>query len=202
MPVQFTIQTAQAWWNKLELQWKIAFNEAVFGKGSSAEPPKDDELPALLNQTEVLRLAGPAAYSPNVSAALTNLSGIEALHQLRFLSVTSMQLKSIRELAPLTQLRNLYLYDNQIESLEGIETLTELEELYFQNNLVADLRPLQNLTRLRVIYAGNNRIETLEGLTEAHAEHLKRFYILPNQYLPDREAIRLQNELGILARMG
>jgi hypothetical protein len=28
------------------------------------------------------------------------------------------------------------------------------------------------------------------------------FYIQPNQDLPDREAIRLQNELGILARMG
>lgn len=200
--MQFNIQTAQAWWNNLELQWKTAFNEAVFGKGSSAEPPKDDELLTLLNQTDVLRLAGPTAYSPNVSVALTNLSGVEALHHLRFLSVTNMQLKSVRELAPLTQLRNLFLYDNQIESLEGIEQLTELEELYFQNNLVADLRPIQTLTKLRVIYASNNRFKKLEGLTEAHADHLQRFYIQPNQDLPDREAIRLQNELGILARMG
>lgn len=200
--MQFNIQSAQTWWNDLELPWKIVFNEAVFGKGASTAPPKDEPLMQLLNDTEVLRLAGPTAYSPNVSVEISELSGVAALRQLRFLSVTNMPLRSVKELAGLTQLRHLYLYDNQIESLEGIEPLTQLEELYFQNNQISDLRPLQPLTKLRTIYASNNRLRQLDGLTEAHADQLKRFYIQPNQHLPDREIIRLQNELGILGRLG
>lgn len=200
--MQFSIQTAQAWWNTLELQWKTAFNEAVFGRGSSTEPPQDDELLTLLNDTDVLRLAGPTAYNPNVSVVLSNLSGVAELRKLRFLSVTNMSIRSVQELTQLTELRNLFLYDNQIESLEGIEQLTELEELYFQNNLVTELRPVQNLTKLRTLYASNNRFQKLDGLTETHADHLQRFHIQPNQDLPDREIIRLQNQLGILGRMG
>ncbi len=200
--MQLNLPSAQTWWNDLESPWKIAFNEAVFGRGATTATPKDEQLLQLLNDTEVLRLAGPTAYSPNVSVEIFELSGVVALQQLRFLSVTNMPLKSVKELAGLTQLRHLYLYDNQIESLEGIEYLTELEELYFQNNQVSDLRPLQALTKLRTIYASNNRFSKLVGLTEAHADQLKRFYVQPNQHLPDREIIRLQNELGILGRLG
>lgn len=71
------LKRARKWWQDLELQWKMAYNEAVYGKGPVLEPPKDEEMMLLLIQVDTLRLADPLAINPNISTPLTNL---EALH--------------------------------------------------------------------------------------------------------------------------
>lgn len=193
---------ARKWWRDLEMQWKLAYNEAVFGKGSVMEAPKDDELMKLLVGTGVLRFAGPTAPYPNVSIALTNMSGLIPLYQLRYLSFTNMHITHVRELERFTELRSLFIQDNRIESLEGIEKMIHLEELYAQGNQIKKLKPLKNLTKLKTLYLVRNQLTTLEGLTDAHADHLKRFYVQPNDQLPDREIIKFQNQVGILCRQG
>lgn len=193
---------ARQWWQNLELQWKTAYNEAVFQKGPVIEPPKDDEMMMLLLRADALRFAGPLAIQPNVSIVLTNLSGLIPLYHLTYLSVTNMRFPHIRELARFTRMRNLFLYDNRIESLEGIENMPHLEELYVQNNRIKDLSPIKGLTNLNTLYASRNLIKTLNGLTTKHAAKMKRCYVLPNEDLPDKEIIRVQNRLGILCRQG
>jgi hypothetical protein len=196
------LQRARQWWNDLETQWKTAYNEAVFGKGPSIEPPKDDELMILLVSVDTLRFAGPLAISPNMSTQLTNLSGLIPLYQLRFLSISNTHIRSVKELQRHTRLCHLFLYENQLESLEGIEEMSELEELYVQHNRLKDIDPVKNLNHLRTLYVSDNELRHLRGLNQAHGDSLKKFYVFPNDSLPGKEIIRIQNEFGIICRTG
>lgn len=196
------LKRARQWWRDLEAQWKMAYNESVYGKGPTLEPPKDEELMLLLLQIDTLRFAGPLAQHPNISTPLTNLSGLIPLYHLTYLSISNMSISDLRPLRRFTKMRYLFIYENQITSLEGIEQMTELEDLYVQNNQLTSLLPLQSLTNLSTIYVSNNRLTSLQGITKAHAEKLKKLYVLPNDDLPDREVIRIQNELGVLCRTG
>jgi hypothetical protein len=196
------LQRAKKWWKDLEGQWKMAYNEAVFGKGPTLEPPHDDALMVLLIQADTLRFAGPLAIKPNITTPLTNLSGLIPLYHLTYLSITNMHFTSVRELSRFTKMKHLFLYDNRIESLSGIEHMVDLVDLYVQNNQLTDLSPLRNLTKIQTLYVSKNKLRKINGLTEKHSDNLKRFYVQPNDDLPDREIIRTQNELGIICRMG
>lgn len=196
------LQRARKWWQDLEAQWKMAYNEAVFGKGPTLEPPHDDALMVLLIQADTLRFAGPMAIHPNITTPLTNLSGLIPLYHLTYLSITNMHFSSVRELSRFTKMRHLFLYENRIESLVGIEQMTDLVDLYIQGNQITDLSPIKNLTNITTLYANNNKLTKLDGLTTKHGDKMKRFYIQPNHDLPDREILRIQNEVGIICRMG
>jgi hypothetical protein len=196
------LQRARKWWQDLEVQWKMAYNEAAFGIGPTLEPPKDDLLMFLLTQVDVLRFAGPTAINPNMSTILTNLSGLIPLYHLKYLSLTNMHVESLQPLARFTQMEHLFLNDNRIKSLDGIQAMTELKDLYVQNNQIRDMSPIKKLTKLKTIYIHSNKIDTVNGLTAKHGDHMKEFYVLPNDNLPDREVLRVQNELGIICRKG
>ena len=196
------LKRARKWWQDLEMQWKFAYNEAVFGKGPTIEPPGDEELMILLIRADTLRFAGPLAYNPNITTPLTNLSGLIPLYHLRYLSLTHMNITGLKELSRHTRMEHLFVYDNKLTSLEGIEGMLNLKDLYFQNNQVSDLMPIARLTNLKTIYASNNQLKKINGLSEKHGDELRKFYILPNDNLPDREIIRTQNEIGIICRTG
>ena len=193
---------ARQWWTDLSLSWKTAYNEAVFGKGPTMEPPQDDELMILLVRADTLRFAGPLAMKPNLTTQLTDLSGLIPLYHLRYLSLSHTRVRSVKELRRHTQLRHLFLYDNELESLEGIEGMHELEELYVQNNRLKDIEPVRNLKQLKTLYVSGNALRHLRGLTDAHGDTLKKFYVLPNDSLPGKEIIRVQNEYGIICKTG
>lgn len=207
--MQFIVKTtpeelkrAQQWWRDLEMQWKLAYNEAVFGKGPVLEPPKDDELMILLIRADTLRFAGPFAHNSNVTTKLTNLSGLIPLYHLFYLSISHMDITSLKELKRHTKLEHLFVQNNKITSLEGVENMTKLKELYFLNNQVTDLSPVKGLTNLETLYASNNQLTSLNGVTEAHADNMKKFYALPNDNLKDRNIIKFQNSVGIICRNG
>lgn len=207
--MQFIVKTtpeelkrARKWWDDLEMQWKFAYNEAVFGKGPVIEPPKDDELMILLIRADTLRFAGPLAPNPNLSQPFNNLSGLIPLYHLRYLSISHTGVKSLLPLKRFTNMEHLFLYNNQIESLEGIENMIELKDLYVQNNKIKSLAPLRNLIKLDTVYVSGNELEKIDGLNLKHEENLKHFYVLPNEKLRQREIIRVQNELGIIGKKG
>ena len=156
----------------------------------------------LLIQADTLRFAGPLATQPNISNPLTNLSGLIPLYHLRYLSISHMKIKSLKPLIRFTKMEHLFVYNNQLESLEGIEQMTGLIDLYAQNNEIKDLSPMTNLTKLETVYVSGNQLEKINGLNLKHEENLKKFYVLPNDNLRQREIIRVQNELGILCLKG
>lgn len=196
------LKRARKWWQDLEMQWKFAYNEAVFGKGPTIETPKDEELMILLIRADSLRFAGPFATNPNITNPLTNLSGLIPLYHLKYLSFSHMKIKGLTELKRHTQLEHLFIYDNELTSLDGIEGMLNLKELYFQNNYVTSLLPITRLTNLKTIYASYNKINSVNGLSEKHGDNLRKFYILPNEELPDREILKTQNQIGIICRTG
>lgn len=193
---------AKKWWKDLEAQWQMAYNEAVFGKGPTFEPPHDDALMILLVRADTLRFAGPLAHAPNMQTILTNLSGLIPLYHLTYLSISNMRLKDLSELKNHINLRHLFVYENNLESLSGIENMVHLKDLYFQNNSIKSLRPLKRLTKLETIYANKNLISSFDGLTEKHGDNIRHFYGVPNENIRDREIIKFQNSMGIIVKKG
>ncbi|NJB87566.1 Leucine-rich repeat (LRR) protein [Lewinella marina] len=191
----------RAWWNGLEPQWRQAFREAFFSRPSPSFSPSEEELHQLLH-TQVLRLAGPGAPYSNLSIALTNLSGVVALRDLTYLSVTDCHITTLEELHGHHQLRSLFVQDNRLTSLKGIESCTGLQELYAQNNALSSVAPLRSLTRLHTLYVSGNALTNLDGLTPHHGEVMRDCFVLPNAGLPNREIIRLQQEIGLIPRRG
>ena len=185
-----------AWWQNLSPQWKSAFAEVFF---NHTNEPTPQEL-AQLFASPVLRLAGPEASFANLSFALTDLSGVSELINLEVLVVINHHLESVQELQSLSKLKALFLNNNRIESLAGIEGLLNLEQLFLPFNRVDSIQPVQKLTGLRELYIHDNCIASLEGLTEAHSDNLKRFVCLPNEQLKQKEVMRVERELYIRCR--
>ena len=184
------------WWRQLSADWKSAFGTAFFHYSNE---PTAEEL-AQLYQTTVLRFSGPAAPYPNMAFELSDLSGIAPLHNLELLVATHHQINNIEALSSLKKMKNLFLFNNKIQSLKGIESLTALEQLYVQCNRIESLEPIKSLSNLREVYIHDNHLSTLEGLTEEHSEKLTKFFCMPGNSLPQKEIIRVENNLGIRCR--
>lgn len=184
------------WWIRLTPEWRAAFSMAHFGH---ANHPTDDELTGLW-QTPVLRFAGPKAMFPNLSFELTDCSGLTGLTNLEILVLMNHRIQSIGELATLPNLKSLFVNNNALRSLDGVEALPKLEQLYAHSNQLTSLSPLKTLTNLKEVYVNVNALTSLDGLTRQHARSLKKFFCLPNDDLPDREIIRVEQKLGIRCR--
>ena len=187
---------SENWWDLLEPQWKQALGLSILGHTND---PNDDELEKI-RAVPTIRLAGPAAPFPNIQFELTNLSGLQYLSNLSIVIITHHKIASIEVLHHLKNLRSLFLFNNNIESLHGIETLTELEQLYVQCNQINSIKPIEQLINLKEFYINDNCIETLEGLTERHADKLTMFVCRPNPHLKQKEIIRAERDLGIICR--
>ncbi|GAB3988192.1 hypothetical protein GCM10028807_10310 [Spirosoma daeguense] len=184
------------WWIELEPQWRAAFQYAFF---RHVDQPSAEELENLW-QTTVLRFAGPKAPNPNMSFELTNCSGVSGMVNLEILVITNQQLKNLNELTSLVHLKSLFVNNNSIQSLEGIKSLKKLEQLYAQINMIDSIEPVSELHNLREIYVSLNALKNLNGISKKHSKNLKAFFCLPNEYLPDREIIRVERNLGIRCR--
>lgn len=196
------VRTAWKWWHNLEVQWKMAYNEVVFSKGPTIEPPKEDELMFFALGVKNLRFAGPLAANSNMTTAVTNLSGLRKITKITYLSITHTKITSLHELRKHFNLEHLFVYNNKLTSLKGIEDMKNLKELYFQGNEVTDLKPLRKLKKLETIYASDNKLTSFEGITEKHADNIKKFYALPNQNIKDRDIVKFQNSVGIICHKG
>lgn len=166
---------------------------------SHGNEPSEAEL-EMLHHRQVIRLAGPTAPFPNCSIELTDLSGIEALARLETVIITHHSIETIEAVAGLPQLKSLFLFNNHIKSLAGIEGLVNLEQLYVQCNRIESIKAIEPLLNLKEVYISDNNISSLDGLTEAHAENLKKFVCLPNERLKQKEIIHVERDLGIICR--
>lgn len=189
------------WWSTLSDEWKKAFNKCVFNKDETIADSADEELHTLWH-TPVVRFAGPRALYPNMSFELEDVSGLADLKNLKIVVVAHQRVRSLQPLAALHQLESLFVFDNQIKSLVGVENLKNLKQLYFQSNEVTSLEPLKDLTGLTEIYASRNKLVKLDGIGSKHAKNIKVFRVLPNDDLPQKEIIRMENKIGIRCLQG
>ncbi|MEZ5042368.1 MAG: hypothetical protein R2828_20885 [Saprospiraceae bacterium] len=189
------------WWTSLEPQWKKAFNEAILGNGPIENRPTEREMQAILDGP-ALRFAGPGAPFSNMSFELTNLSGLAHFSKLETLVIIFHQLEDLQGIEHLTALQGLFVYNCGLHSLNGIEKLSQLEQLYASANQLTTIEPIRQLTNLKDVQVAYNLITSLEGITSKHTSKMKNFICLPNDDLPDREIIRVENRLGIRCRRG
>lgn len=191
----------QKWWNGLSDKWKKAINQAGFQKGEITDDLTLDEIHDLWHSI-ALRFAGPTAAYPNLTFEIGDLEGIKEIKSLKILAVMSSNITSLKPIANHTNLESLYVLDNDLRTLTGIEKLTNLKELNFQNNRVKSIEPLKKLTNLHTVSGVNNELKSLKGLTEKHSKNLRSFYVLPNDKLPQKEIIKLENKIGIRCLRG
>ena len=80
--------------------------------------------------------------------------------------VNSNAVTDVSPLTGLTQLRNLNLSDNRIADVSALSELTQLTWLYLGNNGITDVSPLADLTRLTILWLSNNSITDVAPLAE------------------------------------
>jgi Leucine-rich repeat (LRR) protein len=190
------INVPERWWEELEPQWRQAFQISVTDHNGNPDAGDLDKI----FSSSVIRLAGPTAPFPNIKFELTNLSGLQHLHNLSTLIATHHRIEDIEILRHFPKLKSLFLFNNNIKSLHGIEGLECLEQLYVQCNQVNSIKPVEKLTRLKEFYINDNCISSLHGLTEEHSEALTMFVCRPNPLLKQKEIIYAERELGIICR--
>ncbi len=187
----------EQWWNQLEAQWKKAFNEALLQKGPILDMPDEDGLKWILEGPN-FRFAGPGAHHPNMSFELTNLSGLSQLTDTELISATNHKIESVKEIASLKKLKHLFLNENLLEDLTGIEGMKDLESLYVNKNKLRSILIVKDLTNLQAFYCNDNpELNSFDGITEKHSNKLKQFVCLPNDAVPQKEIIRVENKIGV-----
>ena len=184
------------WWEQLEEQWKIAFNQAFWKKADLLAQPTNDELKDL-RTTPTLRIVGPGAPFSNCSIQLTNLKGLTALTQIEMLFLTDHNIRSIESLKKMSKLNTLFIHNNPLKSIDGIQGLKQLKELFIQNTQIESLAPIHSLSSLQTLNCAATQINKL-----VIPPNLKTLMCIPNENLPDREIIRVENRLGIRCRQG
>ncbi len=189
------------WWDSLESQWKKAFNEAVLGNGAIENRPSRTEMESI-HQATALRFAGPKAPYPNMTFELTNTSGLAELDKVETLVIIFHSVQQLGSLAHMKELTGLFVNNCQLQSLSGIEELINLKLLYASTNEIKDIKPIKKLTNLADFQFPYNKIASLEGITNKHTSNLKNFVCLPNDDLPDRDIIKVENRLGIRCKRG
>jgi Leucine-rich repeat (LRR) protein len=189
--------TRRDWWSSLSTHWKHVFQQVVFNKSGGNPEITDDEL-AQLCSTNVLRIVGPGGPNPSYHGSLINLEGLRRLTQLEYLFVMNCQLESLDGIEDHILLKSLFVQNNNLTSIAQIRKMASLEELYISNNQISSIHPLKNCKMLHTVFCEQNTLTSLDGIRPYHEKTLKLFKCKPNDNLPQRELIRIQNTFGIL----
>lgn len=195
-----TLSERQSWWKSLSEQWKMAFNEATLNKGAITDMPDEEGLEWILESPN-FRFAGPRAFHPNMSFALTDLTGLKVMHQATMISATFHEITSIEPISDLKNLTALFLDNNQIKSINGVDNFELLTTLVVSFNDIDSLLPVKNLKHLETLQIADNKLSSFEGLHEANTEKMTQFIGLPNR-VAQTEIDRLQNDLRLRVQKG
>lgn len=94
---------------------------------------------------------------------MTNTSqNLDALQNLRILSIQSNRLASLNGLSNLPLLEELYISHNAVTDLSGLEKNTALHVLDISNNQITHLEHLGTLKNLEELWASNNQLASFE----------------------------------------
>ena len=99
------------------------------------------------------------------SASEPDLTGIERIGTLKYLTISDSKSIDLGQLKNATQLTDLLVVRCNITSLNGLEGLTGLKSLVLDNNQISDLKPLSNLTSLTLLQVNDNQISDLRPLS-------------------------------------
>lgn len=104
---------------------------------------------------------------------IEKLDGIEALANLKSLSLWENQITSLEPIALLSHLISLQAGANQITDLSPLKNLTLLQRLGLQQNQIAELSPLASLADLQWLTLDNNKLDKSALAVLAQLQNLR-----------------------------
>ena len=158
--VEASLSDLENWWQSLEEQWKIAFNQSVLNRGEDTSTPDEEQLRSLFKRKKIDIVGnGILFFGLNqLSIKLSNLSGLKELSQIEDLNISGHNLMNLQGIEHFENLAFLNCTSNHISTIEHITHLKNLQSLNLQDNDLHDLRGVEhltNLTYLNCLYNGN-----------------------------------------------
>lgn len=132
------------------------------------------------NQTNVYKsdLLGLGSLAIN-GKGVSNLSGIENASNISYLNISdNPALKDISPIQKLTNLKYLTASGCSIESITPLQNLIRLNYLDIRNNKIKSIAPLKNLTGLTTLYLSGNPIDDLSPVRAYYSNLLSRDFEL------------------------
>ena len=186
------------WWKTLPDHWRQVFLQAFFQRMQD-DIVSDSDLENLCS-TPVLRIVGPEGMHSNYSGTLTDLSGLSQLTTVQYLFVIHCDLESLDGIERMTEMRSLYLHNNKLQDIHQIGKMASLQEIFVADNEIKSISPVKNCRMLHTLSCERNRLQNLDGIKPFHEKHLRTLKCRPNEFLPQREILRVQNEIGIICQ--
>lgn len=97
---------------------------------------------------------------------IRDLTGIEYLSNLAWLSLVNNEIEDISPLAALKKLRVINLNRNQIFDLRPLSVLKRLYSIGLANNKISEIAPLTKIPWIRELNLGHNKIEKITNLRD------------------------------------
>ncbi|MFO7882637.1 MAG: hypothetical protein R6U52_08890 [Kosmotogaceae bacterium] len=124
-----------------------------------------------IHEKELLDITGFRASNKSIS----NITGLEYMHNLKYLRMSHINISDLTPLANLTDLEEIFLIDSQIVDITPLQNLTRMEILDLHGNNVSNLSPLIYLTELFYLDLDYNQVTNINSLvylTKLVALHL------------------------------
>ncbi|MCY3740250.1 MAG: leucine-rich repeat domain-containing protein [Candidatus Poribacteria bacterium] len=119
-----------------------------------------------LTKADMSRLLVLASNRVDITAELSDLTGLEYAVNLHSLLLWDHRVRDLRPIADLTNLRFLGFNRGPISDITPLAGLVNLETLTIWGNQIVDVSPLANLVNLRVLKLAFNQIEDFSPLAE------------------------------------
>lgn len=170
----FNTPTLRAkWWNNLDDEWGLIFQNQVFDESL---PLTDSVLEELFNSDAILidlkninNLNG-LKHLTNLehliiyNYASTDLSDLKHLHKLQKLEFIDCDFSSIVPITPIKQVTDLRFENCQVDTLDSFQYLKNLKRLQLERNCITDLRPIKKASQLEFLSLQNNPIYNFDAL--------------------------------------
>lgn len=94
------------------------------------------------------------------------MKNLDALQNLKILSIQSNRIRDITGLDKLSALEELYISHNALTTLSGLESCSQLRVLDISNNQVSSLAGIQGLKEIEEVWASYNQIADFNDVEE------------------------------------
>jgi uncharacterized membrane protein len=110
--------------------------------------------------------------------SISEIKGLENLHALRALDLSNNIISEISDLDHLENIFNLNLSNNKISEIKGLDKIKNLRFLRLSNNLIHEIKGLDSQKSLMTLYLNGNKIEEIKGLDNLN--NLNALYLAGN----------------------
>ncbi len=119
------------WWNSLEEQWQTVF---AMKFNFDKKMPNKEVLKGIIKNTEHFIFHGNRSLYLGAPIALTNISGILALKNLKTLDLSYHKIENLKGIERLSHLEEITLHMNELKTVKGVEHLPKLKKLEIPQN--------------------------------------------------------------------